>query len=292
MGILTKEVEVKPTGKMIQYYKDKGYDARYKQPLVVKVEDLSDGSEILIDVLCDYCKETICHPPYKDYYKRIKKFEKFACCKCKSIHQKTTCVANYGVDAPAKSKKVRERMAQTSLQKYGCSNPMQSLEVRAKVNESLCKNGNQKTSKQQRYLHSLLGGELNYFAKYYAIDICFPEEKIALEYDGKGHDLRVTLGRLTQEEFDRKELIRDRVIKSEGYKIIRIKSNSDKLPSDTILFQMLTDARSYFSAYPSHSWIEFSIDTSTVRNAENPNGIPYSFGTLRTIKDSDISAIA
>ena len=38
--LLTKEVEVKPRGKMIQYYKDKGYDAKYSQPLIVKVEDL------------------------------------------------------------------------------------------------------------------------------------------------------------------------------------------------------------------------------------------------------------
>lgn len=28
--ILTKEVEVKPTGKMLKYYRDKGYDAKYK----------------------------------------------------------------------------------------------------------------------------------------------------------------------------------------------------------------------------------------------------------------------
>ena len=58
--ILTKEVEVRPTGKMIQYYKDLGYNAKYQQPLIVKVEDLSKGSYVNIEVLCDFCKETIC----------------------------------------------------------------------------------------------------------------------------------------------------------------------------------------------------------------------------------------
>lgn len=33
--LITKEVEVKPTGKMIQYYRDKGYNAKYNEQLFV-----------------------------------------------------------------------------------------------------------------------------------------------------------------------------------------------------------------------------------------------------------------
>lgn len=40
MGILTKEIEVNPSGKMIKYYQEKGYDAKYHELLMVKVEDL------------------------------------------------------------------------------------------------------------------------------------------------------------------------------------------------------------------------------------------------------------
>ena len=54
---------------------------------------------------------------------------------------------------------------------------------------------------------------------------------------------------------------------------------------------MLNYARNYFSQYPEHSWIEFNIDTSSIRNAEYKDGIPYSFGELRKIKDSDINTI-
>lgn len=288
MGIITKEVKVKPTGKMIQYYNNKGYNAEHKKPLVIKVDDLPDESCIAIDVLCDYCEDMICHPTYRDYRKRIEKFGNYACDKCGIIHKKESCIRLYGVDNASKIEEVKERTRFTNIERYGVPYTQQSPDVRAKANETLCKNGSQKTSKQQLYLHNLYGGELNFFIKYYATDICFPEEKLVVEYDGGGHDLRVTLGRLTQEEFDQKEIIRNNIIKREGYKQMRIISSNDKLPSDTTLLQMLSDARTYFSQYPNHSWIEFNISTSTVRNAENINGIPYDFGALRTIKDNDI----
>lgn len=201
---------------------------------------------------------------------------------------KQTNIIRFGVETPSKNSEVKEKIYNTNLQKYGAPYTLQVTEVRVKANETLCKNGTHKTSKQQLYLHSLYGGELNYPVSYYATDICFPEEKIVLEYDGKGHELRVVLGRLTQEEFDQKELIRDRVIKSEGYKIIRIKSNTDKLPSDQTLLQMLQEAKEYFSK-TDHSWCCYDIDQSLLFNAEHKSGIHYSYGALRTIKETDLN---
>ena len=289
MGIITKEIEVRPTGKMIRYYKDKGYIAEHRKSLIVQVDDLPNKSYMIVDVLCDYCGETICHPTYRDYRKRIDRFGSYACDKCGFIHRIESCIDKYGIAIPSKSEEIKEKTRLTNLKRYGVPYTQQSLEVRAKANETLCKNGTQKTSKQQLYLYSIFGGEINYPISYYAADICFPEEKLIIEYDGGGHDLRVTLGRLTQEEFDQKEIIRHNILKREGYNRINIVSITDKLPSDQILLQMLSDARSYFSEYPHHSWIEFNIDTSTVCNAENQQGIPYQFGTLRTIKDSDLN---
>ena len=198
---------------------------------------------------------------------------------------KQSFLNKYGVEYPLQILEAKEKMVNSFLRKYGVSNPMQSPEIRAKANETLCKNGTQKTSKQQIYLHSIYGGELNYAISYYAVDICFPEEKLVIEYDGGGHDLRVTLGRLTQEEFNQKEIIRNNIIKREGYKQMRIISTKDLLPSDTILLQMLSQAKEYFSDYPEHSWIEFNIDTSTVRNAEQKDGVFFDYGELRKIKE-------
>jgi hypothetical protein len=74
------------------------------------------------------------------------------------------------------------------------------------------------------------------------------------------------------------------VIKRAGYKQMRIVSSKDKLPSDEILLQMLSEAKQYFFDYPEHSWIEYNIDTSTVRNAEHKNGVFFDCGKLRNIK--------
>lgn len=354
--ILTKEVEVKPSGKMIQYYKDKGYNAKYHEPLIVKIKDLQEKSNIYIDVLCDMCKEKIMSVRYADYNRVVNKTGSYTCKDCSYIKmnltsivrygdiyvktdefkqkRKKTCIDKYGVESPlqnekikenvrnthlkkygylaasqvpmfkekiksttfkhygvdcaSKSKEIKEKIRKTNLSKYGYSNPMQSPIIRAKANMTLCKNGFQKTSKQQLYLHQLyctvMDAKLNFPISYYAVDICFPEEKLVVEYDGGGHDLRVTLGRLTEEEFNRKEIIRNNIIKREGYKQMRVISSHDLLPSDQVLLQMLSDARKYFSDYPNHSWIEFNIDLSTVRNAEHKNGISYNYGELQAIK--------
>lgn len=207
--------------------------------------------------------------------------------------RKQSFVEKFGVDNPFRSPEIQEKIKATCFLNFGVEYPSQSTEIKEKMTKSFYQNGTTPTSKQQRYIFNLyksvnLKTELNYPISYYSADICFPEEKIELEYDGGFHDGMVQTGRMTQEEFDRKEIIRDRVIKSEGYKLIRIKSNSDKLPSDSILLQMLSNARNYFSEHPNHSWIEFNLDTSLVRNAENKQGVPYDFGTLRRIKDEDL----
>ena len=148
------------------------------------------------------------------------------------------------------------------------------------------KNNTQKTSKQQFYLHNLYGGELNYPIKYYDVDICLLDEKIAIEYDGSGHELNVKLGRMTQEEFNQKETIRNIIIKKEGYKQIRIISSKDLLPSDKILLKMLSIAKEYFNT-TSHTWVNFDIDNSRIINAENKdiNGVFINYGELRKIKE-------
>lgn len=195
---------------------------------------------------------------------------------------KLTTLERFGVTYASKNEEIKEKIRNTNIQRYGVPYTQQSSEVRAKANETLCNNGTQKTSRQQIYLHSLFGGQINYPISYYAADICFPEEKICIEYSGGGHDLRVTLGRLTQKEFDQKETIRNIILKREGYKKIEIVSKIDKLPSDQILFQMLQQSRDYF-ATTNHTWQTYDIDKSMLFNAEHKQGVHYDFGSLRKI---------
>ena len=316
--LLTKEVKVIPNGKMISYYKNKGYDARYHVPLLVKIEDLSKGSHAPVRVLCDYCKEEIVEIPYYRYNNSLKLIDKIACVKCKGkkeadcnmirygvrnvaqldwVKEKTqnTSIRKYGVSNYAKTCECREKMRESVKIKYGVECVSQSLKVKEKVAKTLYANSSQMTSKQQLYIFNLYNqnknAELNYPISRYNVDIYLSDDNLIVEYDGGFHSGQVKLGQLTQEEFDQKEIIRNNIIKREGYKQMRIISSKDFLPQDSTLLQMLSDAKDYFSNYPNHSWIEFNIDTSTLHNAENKDGIYYDFGALRAIKDSDISTI-
>ncbi len=203
---------------------------------------------------------------------------------------KQTNMNRYGVESVSQSKEIKEKTKQTNLERYGYENPMQSPEV---LEKWFSKYGSNfvKSSRQQRYLCSLYDGILNYPFKCFALDIYLPEDNLDIEFDGSGHRMSISFGDISEEDFEKKELYRNVAIKREGYKQMRIISQTDKLPSDKILLQMLDDARDYFSQFPNHSWIEYNIDTSTVRNAEYSQGAPYSFGILRVIKDTDLYAV-
>lgn len=198
-----------------------------------------------------------------------------------------TTFEHFGVDVPSRSEEIKRKMSETCERRYGYSNPAKSPQVREKISETLYTNSSQRTSKQQLYIFNLYKltnstAQLNFPIVYYNGDICFPEEKIVVEYDGGFHDGQVKMGKLTQKEFDQKELTRDKVIKSEGYKIVRIKSDTDYLPQDVVLFQMLNEAKYYF-ATTNHTWATYDIDKSMLYNAIHKQGIPYNFGSLRKI---------
>lgn len=376
MGIITKEAEVKLWGNNIKHYRNLGYDGKHGDIITVKTEDLSNGSNVEIQCLCDYCKKEIVTMAYGDYTRRTKEVNKVACRNCfpkkmadvnllrygvtsyakteecrekmkETIKSKysvlhysqtqeykdrwhKTCIERYGenyrkqfmdkafetfrdrtgYDYPSQSPDVREKMInsyidhygvenpqlsgiirhkteETCLERYGYFTPLQSPEVKEKIAKTSYKNGNIPTSKQQLYIFNLYktidnSTELNFPISHFNVDICFPKEMLSVEVDFGGHNLSVKTGQITQEEFDQKEVIRSNIIKREGYRQIHIIS-SYKLPSDQVLLEMLDYARSYFSQYPNHSWIEFNIDTSTVRNAEHKQSIPYNYGELRRI---------
>lgn len=310
MGITSKTAKVKLWAKNMQYLSEFGYIGNKGDIIDVNVEHLSYRCRSEIEVLCDICGE---HKivRYCDYYRSVKNTGSYVCQKCISEKASITNLKKYGYKSPSQNEVVKEKMKKTIMERFGVDNamksdeikkklcatnlkrhgvlyPSQSKEIRNKMNETYYKNGTQKASRQQMYLHSVLGGELNYPIKHYSADICLPEEKLVIEYDGSGHELNVKMGRITQEEHIQKEIMRFSILKREGYKQMRIISAYDKLPQDSMLFKILETTRKYFSTYPQHSWIEFNIDTSSLRSAEHKDGIYYNFGKLRIIKDSDL----
>lgn len=95
MGLITEEVWVELGGKNIQHFEKLGYKIpRYynehnklmlvkkKTKIKVKVEDLMDGSSVLVDVQCDGCGEILENIHWKDYKRRIHENNKYFCLQC------------------------------------------------------------------------------------------------------------------------------------------------------------------------------------------------------------------
>ena len=211
---------------------------------------------------------------------------------CPSICEKIrkTNLEKYNCENAMQNKEIREKTNNTNLQRYGYKNPSQCPEIREKVTITLHENQTVATSTQQKYIAYLYSMELNYPILYWNVDMYDEENNLVVEYDGGGHFLDVELGETTQEEFDNKELVREKLIRQDGHKIMRIISKTDKLPSDQILLQMLSDAKQYFKDYPKHSWINFDINNGIIRNAKNKEGKPYDYGQLRKIKKTDLES--
>jgi len=164
---------------------------------------------------------------------------------------------------------------------------MKNKEIYAKVIATLNKNGNAPCSSQQRYVHSIVGGELNYPYYNASLDIAFPEEMIYCECDFGGHWLSIKLGGLTQKEFDKKQRNRWYSLMRSHWREIRIISTKDLIPSDQKLLEILSYARTYLNQ--NHHYIKFDIDNSKIINSQGE--FDYDYGELRKIKPTDITEI-
>jgi len=176
--------------------------------------------------------------------------------------QKDTVRKKYKVDNVFQSEEIKIKIKKTIIEKYGVDHIMKIPEIKESIirkqKESLYKNGNVQVSKQQLYLHNLLGGELNYQVDILNLDIAFPEEKIYIEYNGGGHDLQVKMGRISYEDFIQSELKRYLFLKSRGWKQILINSPRDYLPDDKTIIEEFKKAKIHFDSGYWHYQIEIS----------------------------------
>lgn len=220
---------------------------------------------------------------------------------------KNTFLENYGETTPAKNQEVKNKMAQTNMERYGAISPTLNEEVRAKQIEtlknnygvafpqqseeikklsmkSLYENNTAPCSRQQRYIHNLLGGKLNFPHHNSFLDICFVDEKIYLEIDLGGHELQMKLGNVTEEEYRNNERKRWYALYRKGWKEIRIISTKDKIPSDDKLIEIMNYAREYLNT--GRHYIKFYLDEGKVKTSQFEED--YDFGELRYIYKKNI----
>lgn len=280
----------------------------YSKKIYVKLEDMPEYSESKVSIKCDY-QEDGCRDVYQksvmDYLKNnVNSVVKKDCCsnkKCLSKKIAECNLINFGFDyhtnQPEHQAKVEEtnmrkygsrtimgtdyfkiKTKETVNDKYGVDNISQLEEVKFKKAETFFKNGTVATSRQQRYLHVLVGGILNYANKTPSLDIAFPEEKIYIEYDGSGHDLNLKMGQITIEEFKDKEKRKYYYMKQLGWKGVTIISRIDRMPEDSVIVEMISFAREHFNQ--NHSWIHFDVDNSKIISSAGEQS--YSFGKLKS----------
>jgi hypothetical protein len=181
--------------------------------------------------------------------------------------QKQTNIDKYGVGNVFQSESIKQKSKNTIKEKYGVDNIMQIKEiaekVRYKTNKTMNKNGTQKTSKQQKYLYNLLGGELNYLYDNLWLDIAFLDLDIYIEYQGSGHNIDVKYKKMSQEDFLKKEIKRYKFLKSRGWKQIEIISKFDYLPQDNQILDIFNLCLNLINNYDL-KWVKVDIDNNKI----------------------------
>ena len=133
--ILSKEVEINLNSANIKHYEDIGYaiprelnkNKKLKvitnSKILVKVSDLTKGSNVTINLQCDYCDT-----PYESkYYNYCKSningiIHKDACFSCGHIKEKESNMLIYGVENALQRPEVRKKFNETCIERYGSEN--------------------------------------------------------------------------------------------------------------------------------------------------------------------------
>jgi len=136
--ILDKEIKIKICNKeQIEHYGNRNYNPEWKKFLFVKINDLTSGSNVLINVKCDICGNEK-QLSYVKYIKNTKNLtEPYCCCnKCSLSKQEKTCFENNGVKYPAQNKIIYAKVGKTNIKKYGGIAPMCDNIVKNKLKKT------------------------------------------------------------------------------------------------------------------------------------------------------------
>jgi hypothetical protein len=186
----------------------------------------------------------------------------------------------YGVEYVSQRGEIQEKIKSNNMIKYGVEhlmhNPEYSKEIMKKIRMSLFENNTFPSSSQQRYIHEIVGGTINNLVDRFFLDVALIDEMIYIEYDGSGHDLSIKLGAISEKEFMKREISRQYFLKNAGWKLIRIRSKNDFLPTNQILKNMVGKAREIFMN--GRSWVVYDIDKGSLEFRKNVEF--FDFGEL------------
>ena len=133
--LLNKKVIQKWNSNNKKRYVDLGYTfTKMGDSFEVDVGHLPNGSNVFVDVLCDYCGTQY----QKQWYRYVREnidstIKKDCCLKCKKNKIVEVSQTKYGVNSVLSLKNVKDRIKNTNNIKYGCENPFGSEIIKRKI---------------------------------------------------------------------------------------------------------------------------------------------------------------
>lgn len=117
--LVSEKIKIKVRKNLIDYYDNLQYSI-INNEVIVNSNDLHNGSNAVINVICDHCRVKLTMM-YKNYYKCIKKYddELYYCQKCKYYRIKQTNMIIYGVDNVMQLDDIKNKMIETQKSLYG-----------------------------------------------------------------------------------------------------------------------------------------------------------------------------
>lgn len=291
--------EVKITKNNLDYYRQFYPHIQLKDMVNVTTFQLPIKSNRKIRYQCDKCGN-INITGYDSFNRKNNKNDKCYCIHCKSEKAKQTNLHKYGVENVMHDLNIKAKNRQTVIEKYGVDNVFQLPDVKNKSKQTiqekygvdhvmhcpaikhrvheqcyktLCEKGLMIASAQQRYVCELYGAQLNYYVDKCCLDMYF-DNGICCEWNGSGHNIDVKYHKLTEKEFQAKEMRRYEFLKSKGYKMFEIISRHDIVPSDNILLQIKQYAFNKLLK-EDYNWVRFDIDNEVVEYKNNTEKFNY-----------------
>lgn len=140
--LISKTAKVKWNSKNKERFINLGYEfTKMGEEFEIKVDDLSNYSNAMIQYECDYCKNVYDSTWHLYNYKRQKSACKNDCCKnCLQLKVKDSCMIKFGTSVPGRSKESIQKRERTNIERYGCSNPFGNKDIQEKIKQHFIHN--------------------------------------------------------------------------------------------------------------------------------------------------------
>lgn len=156
--LISKTAIVKWNSRNKKIYESKGYVfTKMGEDVEVRIEDLTPSSKAKVQVLCDFCKETIVEKSYQIYIKQHHLEYGDCCVKCQPLKNKLCCLDKYGVDNGSKVEEIKDKIKRVFQQKYNVDNISQLDSVKEILSKKAKENAETAESTRKMTMLNLYG---------------------------------------------------------------------------------------------------------------------------------------